>query len=351
MRKIGELANEQSARTFGDGLFVRGLENNVEAEDDGTFSIWVHDDDQLAQARTLLEEFHANPDAPAWQEAGRKAGRQRKQEERAAEQRSSQVITRERMEYERHTSVLGWGPVVLAILAIAATIFAGDLTLIPSGWLPIDPQDSSELAAQRAAQQKQFELLSITAARPPDTARARAAIEREIARGSRPDSNVVRRLSFDPALPELREGQVWRLFTPIFVHLGMLHLIFNLLWMRDLGSFTQHRFGSLYFWALILSFAAVSNLAQLAWSGPQFGGLSGVNYGLLGFLWMRSKFDRLVVWKMNPQVLQFMIGWYFICLTPFMPGIANAAHTVGLLFGMLTGLLTAKLANSKLLKL
>jgi membrane associated rhomboid family serine protease len=46
-----------------------------------------------------------------------------------------------------------------------------------------------------------------------------------------------------------------------------------------------------------------------------------------------------------------MIGWYFICLTPFIPAVANGAHTAGLLFGMLAGFVTAKMSNWKLLKL
>jgi GlpG protein len=327
------------------------LENDVEAEEDGTFSIWVHDHDQFDKGRALLEEFRANPDDPAWKEAGRKAESQRKQEERAAEQRSSQVITRERIEYERHSSILGWGSIVLAILSIAATIFAGDLSLFPPAWQPATMTETREEAAVRATQRQNFNHLAVTAFRPPQTPRGQELLALELVRNEKPNSRRVQRLFFDASLPEIRAGQVWRFFTPMFVHFGLLHLIFNLLWMRDLGSFAQHRFGNFYFWALVLSIAAVSNLAQLAWSGPYFGGLSGVNYGLLGFLWMRSKFDRLVTWQVSPQVIQFMIGWYFICLTPMIPNVANTAHTVGLLFGMLTGFVTAKMANWKLLKL
>ena len=69
------------------------------------------------------------------------------------------------------------------------------------------------------------------------------------------------------------------------------------------------------------------------------------SYGLLGFLWMRGKFDRGGVWQLNPQIVQWMIAWFVLCF--FMPNIANGAHAAGLLFGMVAGVATAKIANAK----
>ena len=337
MRKIGQLRDERQTRVFSDALYARGLENDVEAEDDGAFSIWVHDDDQLARGRELLEKFLLGPDAAEWQSAPATAARKRKEEERADAKRASNVITRERMEYERTYRGFAWVPMLLAVLSIVATLWAGELGILGGGPTPQMTDDEYSAFVERM---KRRDALFITSAFPRfENIMNAAGDEVEAVRITQPSE-----VGAHP-LPEIRQGQVWRLFTPIFLHLGLLHLIFNIIWLRDLGGFMQHRFSAAYLLVFVLTVAAVSNLVQLAWTGPQFGGLSGVNYGLLGFLWMRGRFDRYGVWQLNPQIVQFMIVWFVLCF--FLPGVANGAHAAGLLFGMITGFTTAKIANAR----
>jgi GlpG protein len=337
MRKIGQLRDERQARVFSDALYARGLENDVETEDDGAFSIWVHDDDQLARGRELLEKFVLGPEATEWQAAPATAARKRKEEERAAERRASNVITRERMEYERTFTAFAWVPMLLALASIVVTIVAGDLSLMGGTPAPRMTDDDYGAYVNRVERR---DALFITSA-------ARRSIEVPV---ETEDGVQVVRVIAPPEpgakpLPEVASGQVWRLFTPMFLHFGLLHLIFNIIWLRDLGGFMQHRFSAGYLLVFVLTVAAVSNLVQLAWSGPRFGGLSGVNYGLLGFLWMRGRFDRGGVWQLNPQIVQWMIAWFVLCF--FLPGVANGAHAAGLLFGMITGYTTSLIANAR----
>ena len=337
MRKIGQLRDERQARIFSDALYARGLENDVESEDDGAFSIWVHDDDQLSQGRALLERFVLAPEAPEWQAAPQEAKRLRKEEDRAETKRKSNVITRERIDYERNYAGFAWVPLLLTILSIAATFWAGDIGF------GLGASSHREDEAQYAERQARAAHLFIENPETYFIRKQAAKIRKMMAENGvqLPDGAMEAR----PPLAEVRKGEVWRLFTPIFLHFGLMHLLFNIIWLRDLGGFLQHRFGALYLLTFILAVAGVSNLVQLASSGPQFGGLSGVNYGLLGFLWMRGKFERGGFWQLNPQIVQFMIVWFVLCF--FMPGVANGAHAGGLLFGMASGFLTAQIANAR----
>ncbi|WP_312935891.1 rhomboid family intramembrane serine protease [Pseudomonas sp.] len=152
----------------------------------------------------------------------------------------------------------------------------------------------------------------------------------------------------------LAEGQWWRLVSPMLLHFGVLHLAMNCLWFWELGRRVEVRQGSWALLGLTLLFSLVANLTQHFNSGPGlFGGLSGVLYGLLGYVWI---FQRLAP---NPQfalprgVLVMMLIWLAVCLTGVvgklgMGQIANGAHVGGLLVGCLTGLLGGALARRKL---
>ena len=54
MRSIGEISNESDAKLFGDYLYVEGIANDID-EENGEWTIWVHDDDQLDAASATLE--------------------------------------------------------------------------------------------------------------------------------------------------------------------------------------------------------------------------------------------------------------------------------------------------------
>jgi GlpG protein len=151
-------------------------------------------------------------------------------------------------------------------------------------------------------------------------------------------------------LPEVRAGEVWRLITPIFIHGTMMHIVFNMMWLVQLGRFIESRFGAAKLLALVMAIGVGSNLAEYLWEAwrtpafaPNFGGMSGVNYGLFGFLWMKGKFDRSQNWQLPPQTVQLMLMWMVLCYTGWLGPVANAAHTVGLLIGMLLGITSARL--------
>jgi GlpG protein len=146
---------------------------------------------------------------------------------------------------------------------------------------------------------------------------------------------------FGDLLPEIRHGQLWRLFTPIFVHGDFLHIFFNMWCLRDFGSMVEDRQGSWLFVVLVAAFAAISNFAQFMLHGPIFLGMSGVVYGLLGYIWIRGKFDPGSGLYLHPSTVTIMIVWFFVCLIDIVHGIANTAHAAGLIAGMAWGYLSS----------
>ena len=76
------------------------------------------------------------------------------------------------------------------------------------------------------------------------------------------------------------EAEYLRIISPIFLHFGLLHLVFNCLWLGLLGSKIEIQEGSIHL-LLIVLISAASNLSQYYWSGTvYFGGMSGVIYAL-----------------------------------------------------------------------
>ncbi len=150
-------------------------------------------------------------------------------------------------------------------------------------------------------------------------------------------------IHFGTADEAMASGQYWRLITPIFLHFGIFHLAFNGVWMWELGRRIEPLSGSLHMLVITMLMAVSSNLGQYLWSGPSlFGGMSGVVYGLLGYIWIRNKVAPRPILSLPRGLLGFMLFWLLAGMTGvidmLMSGsIANAAHGVGLLCGMLLG--------------
>ena len=139
------------------------------------------------------------------------------------------------------------------------------------------------------------------------------------------------------------DGQYWRLITPAFLHFGWLHIVFNCLWLWDLGRRVEQVMGHLNMFMLFLVIAVVSNASQFEFGGGGlFGGMSGVVYGLLGFSWIAPQLQP--AWPIQPPkaIMIFMVGWLVVCMSGMVEvlgfgAIANAAHLGGLLCGAVVG--------------
>jgi GlpG protein len=157
--------------------------------------------------------------------------------------------------------------------------------------------------------------------------------------------------SIGSGLEALQRGEVWRLVTPILIHFSFIHILFNMLWMKDLGPLIERRWSSGTLLWLVLVSAVLSNLAQflvnwdlqtgVRYANALSGGMSGVVYALLGYLWMRGHNDPAAGIRLPSTVVWMMLGWLVLCMTGALGPIGNSAHAVGLLVGALWGRIAA----------
>lgn len=157
--------------------------------------------------------------------------------------------------------------------------------------------------------------------------------------------------STPPLFEKIREGEIWRLFSPCLLHGSALHLLFNMLWLIVLGKQLEQRLTSWRYILFMLVTGIISNTAQYLTSGPNFIGFSGILCAMLGFVWVRQvdapwegyQIDRLTLVFMLVYVLGmaavqavsfFFETVYDIALTP---NIANMAHLSGGVMGYLLG--------------
>jgi GlpG protein len=142
-------------------------------------------------------------------------------------------------------------------------------------------------------------------------------------------------------------GQVWRLITPIFLHLDFFHILFNMWWLYDLGSVIETRIGTWRFAVLVLVSAAVSNVAQYYYlSSPAFGGMSGVLYALFGYVWVRAKIDRTFGLMLPPSTGVILMVWLILGFTGVFGNVANGTHLAGLIAGCAIGALSGVMSRT-----
>ncbi|HLR16740.1 MAG TPA: rhomboid family intramembrane serine protease [Alcanivoracaceae bacterium] len=143
-------------------------------------------------------------------------------------------------------------------------------------------------------------------------------------------------LFFPETLNEVAQ-QPWRMITPMLLHFGALHIIFNLMFWMELGGVIERFQSSQQLLLVTVVTAAASALAQFFSTGPNFGGLSGVVYGLLGYLWLYGKTNPQAGYGLRREIVIMMLGWLVFCYVVLPDIVANEAHLFGFVSGALLG--------------
>lgn len=145
-------------------------------------------------------------------------------------------------------------------------------------------------------------------------------------------------------LSELQQnGQWYRIFGPNFMHGSAEHIVMNLCWWWLFASHIEHLFGTRRLVLIFIIASVFANCAQLIVTGPNFLGLSGINYAIFGFMWwidfLRPKWGLgMPTGLVAVMLLWIVVGYADVFAIPF----ANEAHLFGLIAGCLMALLFHK---------
>lgn len=138
-----------------------------------------------------------------------------------------------------------------------------------------------------------------------------------------------------------------RLIGPMFFHFSWLHIVFNTMWWWQLGGSIEKVLGKGMLIQLLLLTGICSNVGQFVVSGADFGGLSGVVYGLVGFVWWMGWLAPDKGLFLSKPLVGFLLFWILLGYANVLPmNIANTAHLLGLVSGCLFALLQVKLKNT-----
>lgn len=355
MRVVGILSHENHARRLAQYLMSQGIANNCEVSFDSAnghmaYQIWIHEEDKIGVAQSIFEKFQKSPtdsqfDAPILA--------------------PEPVPSKEGEESPPHRFKTHLTHFFIALCAIL--FFLNTLQEIP-----LRKEGLSEQNFLLTPLQTQF-MYDL----PPAFQKLEAIIQKYEIDGSKELSPPVKEeIEAANRIPywkgiygwivgkikgedtssgegelfiQIRQGEIWRLFTPCVLHKDLLHILFNMLWLWYLGRPVEERIGPGRTLLLTLIAGIGSNTIQYFMSGPFFIGYSGVITALAGFIWMREREAPWEGYPLNKATLLFLlffIGAIFVLQLAafliqifttyhFAPNIANTAHIAGAVIGTL----------------
>jgi len=281
VRRVGTFELEKEALKFWNYLNFKGVDSSLEEEDSGNkWSIWVSDEDQVTEALDDLKAFLNDPKDIKFTTSIPTPKAKKKTTDKTFKKTAGFKQFDLKKQWARQERMPGLFTLSLIIVVGAVYLASG----MGNNQIVIAPLKMNE--------------------------------------------NVL-------------QGQVWRLVTPIFLHFSFFHIFFNMWWLYDLGTQIEYRKGSKFFLTFVILLAITSNLAQFFASGPNFGGMSGVVYGLFGYVWIKCKLDPGDGFRLDPTVAIIMFGFFFLCFTGVFGNIANLAHAGGLALGIAWGYASA----------
>jgi rhomboid protease GluP len=141
----------------------------------------------------------------------------------------------------------------------------------------------------------------------------------------------------------IKEGEWWRLVSPIFVHLGFAHLLFNSFSLVLFGPPLEKLLGKAKFIGLYLASGVFANIITYVIKPLTYShvGASGAIFGLFGFYIAMILLKNHFITRESRQIIIpiVVIG---VIMTFMQSGINITAHIFGLIGGFVIGWISGK---------
>lgn len=367
MRAIGTLAHENQARRLTAYLKRIGIETTCEPSFDAqtghmSYQIWVHEEDRIAEAAAIFDRFQIDPMQPEY-DLPPEIPTPEEKNSAAENRRASRSMERHQFSPRLTALFISLCSLFFFLQAIQEIPLREEglseqtfsITPIQALLLYDLPPAIGELEAviekNRIAPDQKLEDL------PPAVKAELEAVENApfwrgfyewaVLKIKKQDASI----ALGPLFGKIRQGELWRLFSPCLLHQNLLHLLFNMIWLWVLGKPIEQRIGLVRALLLTLACGIGSNTLQYLMSGPFFIGYSGVAMGLAGFIWMRERKASWEGYPLNRATVLFLllfvgsifalqlVSFFLQIFTDleFAPNIANTAHIGGAAIGAFLG--------------
>lgn len=147
----------------------------------------------------------------------------------------------------------------------------------------------------------------------------------------------------------IAEGEVWRFATPIFLHSGFSHMLFNSFSLVLFGPPLEQMLGKMRFLLIYLAGGILANVATYFLNPLTYThvGSSGAIFALFGYYIAIILFKKHMLSQQNSQII-LTITAIGLVMTFLQPNINVTAHIFGLLSGLLIGSLFYYDKNTKI---
>lgn len=371
MRLISTLNDPHRGYTLSAYLSHKGITNQLEVVTNTDWSsheygsttcrLWVQDEDRVEEAMQIVREFEVDPENPRFHVPMETSATFQEEQNAINMEPSAVARVREPMGF-----VTRYILVLCSLLLFIGMLTSPTVTTVPN-YLPYEPVLSSPINKSFLYDYPQtyeltdrlVHLYGLDALNNPDTLPAEGKylvnelLHTPYWEGLYPQllkhyQKVKTSWDFSaPMFEKERQGEIWRFFSPMFLHNDLFHLFFNMIWLVVLGKQMEQRLGKWKYILFIGIAGLVSNTAQYMMTGPNFIGFSGVLCAMLTFIWFRQKRAAWEGYQLEGGTMAFISLFILLMFTlqaisffleahgnnMIAIGIANTAHLTGAFVG------------------